>query len=76
MKYIFIACLLNTGLILLAWKMQLPFELPLAPPVVHVTVGVIVEIVALLTNELTIYSLDFGVSIFVAMLMTNKSGYG
>ncbi|KAJ3008927.1 UNVERIFIED_CONTAM: hypothetical protein HDU68_002897 [Siphonaria sp. JEL0065] len=57
MKYIFIACLLNTGLILLAWKMQSPFQLPLAPPVVHVTVGVIVEIVALLTNELTIYSL-------------------
>ncbi|KAI9351331.1 hypothetical protein BDR26DRAFT_797953 [Obelidium mucronatum] len=76
MKFIFLASILNIGLILLAWKMQAPLELPLPPSAVHVTCGVIVELIALITNELTINSLDLGVAIFVSMLMTNKSGYG
>ncbi|ORY52424.1 hypothetical protein BCR33DRAFT_317577 [Rhizoclosmatium globosum] len=76
MKSIILAVLLNIALLLLGWRMTSELLLPIAPSIVLVTCGVIVEIIVLMTNELTIHTLDFGVAIFISMLMTNKSGYG
>ncbi|KAI8844110.1 hypothetical protein BJ741DRAFT_527874 [Chytriomyces cf. hyalinus JEL632] len=75
-RYIILSVVLNTCLIFFAHFSGAGIMLPLSPASVHMTLAVIIEIILLSTNILTTHALDFGVSIFLSMLMTNKSGYG
>ncbi|KAJ3224580.1 hypothetical protein HDU81_008460 [Chytriomyces hyalinus] len=76
LRYIVLSVVLNTCLIFFAHFSGAGIVLPLSPASVHMTLAVIIEIILLSTNILTTHALDFGVSIFLSMLMTNKSGYG
>ncbi|KAI8838721.1 hypothetical protein BJ741DRAFT_707156 [Chytriomyces cf. hyalinus JEL632] len=76
LKYIMLSVVLNACLLLFAHFSGAGITLPLSPGNVHMTLAVVIEIILLSTNILTTHALDFGVSIFLSMLMTNKSGYG
>ncbi|KAI8621022.1 hypothetical protein BC830DRAFT_1058694 [Chytriomyces sp. MP71] len=75
-KYLILSVLLNIVLLLLAVFMGQGLEVPFSPRFANITFGVAVEAVILITNILTLKTLDLGVAIFISMLMTNRSGYG
>ncbi|KAJ3101049.1 hypothetical protein HDU97_001692 [Phlyctochytrium planicorne] len=65
---------LNVLLILITVAMAKGITLKLSPTAVHYAGGVILELILLLTNSMTVFAVDLGVSIFLAILLTSK-GY-
>ncbi|KAJ3357002.1 hypothetical protein HDU83_009172 [Entophlyctis luteolus] len=52
-----ISVVFNAGLILMAYQMQRQMRVPLSPGIVALTIGVFVEVLALISNQLTIHTL-------------------
>ncbi|KAJ3217620.1 hypothetical protein HDU67_007562 [Dinochytrium kinnereticum] len=68
-----VACL-NGVLIIFALLLAKGATIKLSPTMVHYAGGVILELVLLLTNSMTVFAVDLGVSIFLAIMLTSR-GY-
>ncbi|KAI8837817.1 hypothetical protein BC829DRAFT_404878 [Chytridium lagenaria] len=66
--------LMNGGLIAITYVLADGTNIKLSPAAVHYAGGVILELILLVTNTMTVFAVDLGISILLAIMLTSR-GY-
>ncbi|KAJ3069066.1 hypothetical protein HDU99_003037, partial [Rhizoclosmatium hyalinum] len=75
LSFLFLGCILNILLMFTGYIMSKGVVLAIPQSILRLSLGMILELTVLILNSYTLSCLSYGVSIYLATLLTSEEGY-